>query len=169
MAKLVKSGDWPRIPVVWATGLLAVGYLAAIWSPVLFGLAAITVIPLTLFIPAVAMADLEGRDSPLRGRTMVWLGEVSFAFYLVHQTVLRAGHDLLGHDKSWDAWTASLLALAFAAITLVFAWAVYRWWEMPAMRLLTTRRARPRSARVDVVAEPESSAPRPVELAADRN
>ncbi|OKI00834.1 hypothetical protein A6A06_18145 [Streptomyces sp. CB02923] len=169
VAKLVKSGDWPRVPVLGATVLLAAGYAAAVWAPVLFGLAALTVIPLTLFIPAVAMADLEGRQSVLRSRTMVWLGEVSFAFYLVHQTVLRTGHNLLGHDASWDFWTASLLALFFAAVTLVLAWGVYRWWEMPAMRLLTTRRTRPENMPVDVVPDPRFNAQRPVEMTAEKD
>ncbi|MCQ8772440.1 acyltransferase family protein [Streptomyces telluris] len=174
VAKLVKDGAWPRIPVAVATGLLAIGYAAAVQAPVLYGLSAITVIPLTLFIPAVTMADLEGRKSPLRSRSMVWLGEVSFAFYLVHQTVLRIGHDLLGHDRSWNAWTASALAAAFAAVTLLIAWAVYRWWEMPAMRLLTTRRSSRKSVPVAAggpLVRPgtEHAARRPAEAAADKS
>ncbi|MEV0373130.1 acyltransferase [Streptomyces sp. NPDC050636] len=169
LAKLVSSGHWVRIPLGWATGLLVAGYVAAIWSPVLFGLAAITVIPLALFIPAVVMSDLEGRHTPLRSRTMVWLGEVSFAFYLVHQTVLRIGHDMLGHDRSWDGWTASALAAAFAVLTLLLAWAIYRWWEMPAMRLLTARRSRPVPS-APKPPEPEFAAPPVAQLTgAERN
>ncbi|WP_424889252.1 acyltransferase family protein [Streptomyces sp. XH2] len=174
VAKLVKDGAWPRVPVAVATALLATGYAAAVVSPVLYGLAALTVIPLTLFIPAVAMADLEGRGSLLRSRSMVWLGEVSFAFYLAHQTVLRIGHDLLGHDTSWNAWTASALAAAFAGVTLLIAWAVYRWWEMPAMRLLTAPRSSGKSIPVAsggprVRPGPETARPRPAELAADKD
>ncbi len=51
-----------------------------------------------------------------------------FAFRLVHRTVLRIGHDLLGHDTSWDTGAATLPALFFAAATVLIAGAIHRWW-----------------------------------------
>ncbi|MYT33084.1 MULTISPECIES: hypothetical protein [unclassified Streptomyces] len=46
----------------------------------------------------------------------------------MHRTVLRIGHDLLGHDTSWDTGAATLPALFFAAATVLIAGAIHRWW-----------------------------------------
>ncbi|MGW8557684.1 hypothetical protein [Streptomyces tubercidicus] len=45
---------------------------------------------------ALALADFEGRRTFLTGRAMVRLGEISFAFYLLHGPILRYGHLMFG-------------------------------------------------------------------------
>src|SRR5262249_14295555 len=63
--------------------------------------------------------DLRGRRSFLRTRTAVWLGEISFAFYLVHQLAIRVGYRALG-ARTWPGLegvvvAAGTLGLARAA------------------------------------------------------
>jgi hypothetical protein len=73
---------------------------------------------------------------------MVWLGEISYAFYLVHQIVIRALH-----HRMLDAWTTAALAFLIA----LFASAVlYRFVEVPGKAVmlgLLSRRERPASQR----------------------
>lgn len=82
-----------------------------------------------LMIAAVAARDVERRGSILRTRALVVLGEWSYAFYLVHGTVLYAVHDLLGARRTnWEniVWYPVMLAAAVVA-----AWALHALVERP--------------------------------------
>jgi peptidoglycan/LPS O-acetylase OafA/YrhL len=88
-----------------------------------------------LLIAAAARADLAGAWSPWRWRPLVFLGEISFAFYLVHvelvQNVMR-----LWRPEGWHGTTALLVIPALLAIAIGLAYLLYRFVEMPFMRLL---------------------------------
>ncbi|WP_446213678.1 acyltransferase family protein [Micromonospora sp. IBSANI012] len=145
-AELMRRGRWrgPGLPlaslvfvVTWA--------VAAQWIPAELW-AAILSVAYILVITAAADADVRGLPSPWRHRRLVWLGEVSFAFYLVHVlvmvTVLRAtGHLGVG----LPGWWGPLAVLGFLAVNLVLAALLHRWVETPMMRRLAPRR-RPRPA-----------------------
>ncbi|MBE2318002.1 acyltransferase [Solirubrobacter sp. CPCC 204708] len=75
-----------RCPLGWLPALVVAGvaYVAAGVAPSAFGVAAVTLVPFALLIAAAAEADRGGAGTPFRRRWLVWLGEVSFAFYLVH-------------------------------------------------------------------------------------
>ncbi|PWR11081.1 acyltransferase [Micromonospora acroterricola] len=123
VATWVAAAQWIR-GELWAT-LLAVAYL--------------------LVITAAADADLRGRRSPWRSRPLVWLGEVSFAFYLVHvlvmTTVLRWTGDW---GTGFGGWRGPAVVLGFLLVNLVLAGLLHRFVETPMMRLLAPRRpARP--------------------------
>ncbi|SED02478.1 Peptidoglycan/LPS O-acetylase OafA/YrhL, contains acyltransferase and SGNH-hydrolase domains [Streptomyces misionensis] len=133
-ARLVMAGRWVRVPASAALPLLAAGYVLALHLPVLYAQAAATVIPLTLLIGALARRDADGRGSALSGRTFVWLGEVSFAFYMVHRLVLIYGHHLLGYGRGWALPQALALTAAAFALALLGSWLLYRAVEIPAMR-----------------------------------
>jgi peptidoglycan/LPS O-acetylase OafA/YrhL len=121
---------------------------AACVSPLVWALAAAERLPATLgtswfHLPAIAAAILvvsleRGAISRtlLAWRPLVWLGEVSYALYLVHLFLVlaayRAGlYDILG------AWGASLLLVAVA---IAVSGAVHHRFEQP-MRARLTRRA----------------------------
>ena len=88
-----------------------------------------------LLIGAAARADLSGAWSPWRWRPLVFLGEISFAFYLVHveliQNVMRAWH-----PQGWHGATVYLVIPALLAVAIGLAYLLYRFVEMPSMRLL---------------------------------
>ena len=143
MARIVLTGRWVYSVGLAPAGLLAVaGYLLALWVPQLYGVVAATVVPLALVVPAAAVADLEGRPSPFRGAAMVWLGEVSFAFYMLHRLVLTFGHQALGAERAWGTPAAIVLLVAALVIGLALAAALHKLVERPAMRLIagTARR-----------------------------
>ncbi|MFI1282233.1 acyltransferase family protein [Streptomyces sp. NPDC020858] len=134
LAKLVMNGRWIRVGVGPAALLFLACYALAGELPYVYGLNAATIIPLALLVPAAAVADTEGRRTFLRGRVATWLGEVSYAFYLVHVVVLIWVRGKLGHPQGWDVATGILLLAGGLVLSLLVAWALHAWVENPAMR-----------------------------------
>ena len=72
--------------------------------------------------------------------SIVRLGELSFAFYMIHLLVLRAGINLLGKSPHFGV-AAGLTATAVAfTVALGLAWLLYEGVENPARELLLRRR-----------------------------
>jgi peptidoglycan/LPS O-acetylase OafA/YrhL len=90
-----------------------------------------------LLIAAVASRDLRGGRSWLRSRPMVTFGHWSYAFYLVHATVLYAGCSLFGLHP-WGPRALLLLALTLA-VSIALSGLLYRWVEHPLERRLRGR------------------------------
>ncbi|MFH9608892.1 acyltransferase family protein [Streptomyces sp. NPDC017448] len=133
MARIVREGRWAGPGLVGATAALAVGYAISLYVPVLFVFAAATVVPLALLIAAGATADIRGTRSPLRGRVMVRLGEISFAFYLWHHMVLTRITGAFGTD-GWSTAAATAVVALSLLVTLLLAWLLHRLVEEPVMR-----------------------------------
>ncbi len=157
MARIVLAGRWIPLRLGWATALVAVGYAIMLNVPSLVAMDAAMAIPLALLIPAAAVADAHGHDSPLATRTMVWLGEVSFAFYLVHEVLIRYGHLALGPGRTWEIPQAIALIAGFFTTSLLASWLLYAAVERPVMR----RWANPRHWR-EIPPQPPAPAPAPV-------
>ncbi|MER7702193.1 acyltransferase [Kitasatospora sp. NPDC097605] len=139
LARIVRTGRWVAIGWPVAALLTAAGYALMITLPDAWGMAAPTALPVGLLIAAVAARDAAGVGTPFAGRTMVWLGEVSFAFYMVHFLVIQYGPLGLAATGSAGANTWSTPgALGVMGITLAlsigFGWALYRLVEVPVMR-----------------------------------
>jgi peptidoglycan/LPS O-acetylase OafA/YrhL len=119
LATWVAAAEWIRAEL-WTT-LLAVAYL--------------------LVITAAADADVRGKRSPWRSRPVVWLGEVSFAFYLVHVLVMTS---VLRWSGDWgtgfQGWRGPVAVLGFLLVNLVLAGLLHRFVETPMMRRLAPRR-----------------------------
>jgi peptidoglycan/LPS O-acetylase OafA/YrhL len=154
LARIVMSGKWIRLPLPVALGIGFVGYGVSLFVPThfLYRYAAVMVIPLALIIAAGAAADLKGRKTVFAGRAMVFLGEVSFAFYLVHFLVLTYGHRAFGvsinpiGDVTGPQWSTPIAIAFFVAsfaVSLLCAWALYALVERPIMRRWANPRVRP--------------------------
>lgn len=143
MARIVLSGKWIRLGLLPTGLLVVVGYVVALYGPHLYSFVGATIIPLALVIPAAATADVRSTASPLRGRVMVWLGEISFAFYLVHRLVLQYGHIALGAGRTWRTPAAIGLILLGLGLSLLLAWLLHVCVERPMMRrFAVSKRAR---------------------------
>jgi peptidoglycan/LPS O-acetylase OafA/YrhL len=131
MARVVQQGKWIGVGLWPATALFVVAYVGSWYLPASFPYVAGTVVPLALLIPAAAVADLTGKWSPWRSKWMVWLGTVSFAFYMVHQIVIRVS------EKFLDVHAFPLAAaLGMFVVSMLGAWLLYRLVEVPAERLI---------------------------------
>lgn len=131
------------------TALEAAVLALACLSPLVWALAASEVLPHTLgtswfHLPTIAaavwIASLErGAISRrlLAARPLVWLGEVSYAIYLVHLFIVLAAYrvgvyDILG------AWTTSVLLVA---ASIAAAGVIHERFEKPARAWIVRRRA----------------------------
>ncbi|MFD5512020.1 acyltransferase family protein [Streptomyces sp. NPDC127051] len=158
LARLVLAGAFPRIRILPAAVLCVVGYAVALAVPFLYGLNVATIVPVALLICAVARADVEGAPTVLRGRTMRWLGEVSFGFYLAQYVVMYFGRTALMDEKLFAPLPGVLVLLGFFLATLLVGWLLLVCVERPVMR----RWARPaprRSAAAEPAREERQPAP----------
>jgi peptidoglycan/LPS O-acetylase OafA/YrhL len=102
-----------------------------------------------LTIAAVAWRDVRHRFSLLRSRPLVLLGEWSYAFYLVHATIIYAVLAIVGpRAPSWSnlGWYAGTLVIAIgaaAALHYLVARPAERrlrgWWDRRAARRITAK------------------------------
>ncbi|MHC0432260.1 acyltransferase family protein [Streptomyces sp. O3] len=140
LARIVLTDRWVGVRLWQAVLLCGAAYAVALNVPYLYALSAVWAIPLGLLIPAAAVADVRGRRSPFRGRAMRWLGEVSFAFYLLQAIVLIGGSKYLGAQAGYGFAEAVGLCLLAWVITTVLAYALYTLVERPAMKHLSRPR-----------------------------
>lgn len=169
LAWAFRRGWLPRIPLVIPVVLLVAwfGVLAALPDQqetlALYGAVApytneVATVLCALLIIAVASIDLRGRSRVMNRRALVALGEWSFAFYLIHATIIYAAVDLFG--KQPGGWSGLLWVAGLLTVSIVAAWALHVYIEAPVERMLRNwqnrRREQRRSARQDDV-EPSAS------------
>ena len=169
LAWAFRRGWLPRIPLVIPVVLLVAwfGVLAALPDQqetlALYGAVApytneVATVLCALLIIAVASIDLRGRSRVMNRRALVALGEWSFAFYLIHATIIYAAVDLFG--KQPGGWSGLLWVAGLLTVSIVAAWALHVYIEAPVERMLRNwqnrRREQRRSARQDD-AEPLAS------------
>jgi len=138
-ARVVATRQWPRIGMLPATIVAIVCYAITVVAPVLYSTVATMTIGLVLVIGTSAAGDVAGRSSPLAGRRMRWLGEVSFALYMVHVLVLTYGHKIIG-GGAYSTPVAILVVIAFFLVSLGVAALLFTLVENPAMKRFGRRR-----------------------------
>ncbi|WNI18204.1 acyltransferase family protein [Actinacidiphila sp. ITFR-21] len=134
LARIVLTGRWPNIPLTPLLVLFAGAYYLALHLPSAYGLVAATVIPLSLIIPAAASLDTLNKRTFLRNRVWQWLGEISFAFYLLQWPVLYYGRKLVGMTHQVSTPAGIGIMVLWLAISLVLASLLYAFVERPVMR-----------------------------------
>jgi len=148
VALAVKHGRWRNIGIIPSFVLLAGGYWLTFHMPYFYGQRATMIIPIALLIAAAATSDIEGRFTVFRNRAMVRLGEISFAFYLLHYIVLATLRKQLGTDMYSLTETIGLLVGA-ALGTVALSWLLHRLVETPIVRRFSRSRRTGRT-RTDV-------------------
>ncbi|NES30832.1 acyltransferase family protein [Micromonospora terminaliae] len=147
LALLVRGGWWRGPGMTVSIVVILAGMAAAAFLPEEYGLArdaACTVLGYSLLLPACALADVRRSRSIWRARRLVYLGEVSFAFYMVHEICLYAVRHTFGDDHPHrPSVAAGVLVLATFCFALVAAMVLHHVVELPMMRLLTGGRRRP--------------------------
>ncbi|MEV4555555.1 acyltransferase [Kitasatospora sp. NPDC049285] len=144
VARAVQTGRWRDMGTLPAGLLMAASYVLAMFVPYLYGLRAVSVLPIALLIAAAANADLRGHRTVLRSRVMVWLGNISYAFYLSQLLVYMTVRFSLGPDTFSTPVSFGILAFDLA-LTLAVSTGMYYGIERPLMRRFA--RPRPRAGR----------------------
>jgi peptidoglycan/LPS O-acetylase OafA/YrhL len=144
MARIIISNRWIGLKLWPVTGLMVVSYIASSYLPGAFSYVACTVVPFALLIASAATSDLAGEKSIWRSPLLVWLGEVSFAFYLTHHLVIRfIGKAFAPPSGGLSVSTAVTLSCIMLILTILCAWALHRFVEKPLYRVLTRGRSDP--------------------------
>lgn len=156
LARIVLTGRWIKLPLLPVLLLVFGSYAAAYGVPWTYSAVAVCVVPLALLIPTVATLDIHGRRSPFRGAVLVWLGEISFAFYLVHGICIAFVRSKVGYAV-FGPWTAASMVLLPFAMAVIGAWLLNTLVEKPMMRHFS-RPAAAKHARSDSAAVSADSA-----------
>ena len=99
-------------------------------------------------IVLAAGSDAAGHRSFLNARLSVYLGEVSYAFYLVHVLVLWLLVTHLDFARPWSLKRGLVVVAIAFTVTLVAAMALHHGVERPFQRWLLRKPARPEPAAV---------------------
>ncbi|MGC1214837.1 MAG: acyltransferase [Micromonospora sp.] len=143
VARAVMTGRWRDIGTVWAGLLMAASYVVALFVPYLYGLRAVCAVPIAFLIAACATADVKGRPTLFRNRLMVWLGNLSYAFYLLQFMVYLTVRFALGL-RVFSTPVSIAILLGNLALTIALSAALYTFVERPLVR----RWSKPRRAPV---------------------
>jgi peptidoglycan/LPS O-acetylase OafA/YrhL len=155
-ARIVLSGRWIGLPLVPAILLAGASFVVtAGLLPEMYSQTSAIAFFIALLIAAGATADVRGHRTLFRNRTMIFLGEISFALYMVHWLVILYGPMNMAGAGGWTAQSTVSRALVDAGltvgITLLLAWLLYRLVERPAVRRWSRPAASARSSpRADV-------------------
>jgi peptidoglycan/LPS O-acetylase OafA/YrhL len=125
----------------WVAAVFALGVLATrlgLPAPIPDSILALPFLGLLL---AAAGLDVSGKPSWLTNRWLIYAGEVSFAFYLVHELVIIN----LRRSLALDGPSAAALYFTVAALAAI---ALHHLVELPCQRLLRDKKRRGISAEV---------------------
>ncbi|MEO3762960.1 acyltransferase [Streptomyces sp. B8F3] len=158
LARIVMCGRWPRIGAVPVAAMALVGYAAAVEVPAPYNFALTTVVPIAAIICTAAASDIRGERTLLNRPFTVWLGTVSFGFYIIQAVPIFYGRLKIFGGRTYDSLTATALLFLLLAGTLLLGWMLCTIVELPVMRRWGRTRARTGTA----VAGPAGiPAPRP--------
>jgi peptidoglycan/LPS O-acetylase OafA/YrhL len=127
LAVELRRGTLPKVPL-WAAGVALAGIYALFsWGPLYWLVVPVFIPFLALVIVAAAQRDMGGRSTTWSWRPLVLLGERSYAFYLLHQLIIRvwagADHHRTSQISSVGVgllWFVVVLAVAVAAASALF-------------------------------------------------
>lgn len=142
LALLVRRGALGRVGLGAAVGSVVLATVVSPVTPFFVGQRLTFLVPSALLVVALAQRDVAGRRSVLATPVAIRLGEVSFAFYLVHMSVLSVlGRTVFTAPTDQPARIAGYLA-ASVGLSVVVAWVAFTMIERP----LVHRWGRQRSA-----------------------
>lgn len=134
VARIVISGRWPRIPFLLVSALLVGNYALMFEVPSPYKIVLVSMIPLALALGTLTSINLRGKRTVLGTGPMVWLGRISFGFFLMQSIVLYSIRPALFGDAEYGTLGGILLILALLSINVVCGWLLYTCVEMPAMK-----------------------------------
>ena len=126
LAVELRRATLPKIRLGPAGVALAAVYAVLSWAPLRWVAEPVFIPFLALVLVAAAQRDLEGRPTVWSWRPLVLLGERSYAFYLLHQLVIRVWarayrhHLMIASGAVGAVWFVAILAVAVGAASVLF-------------------------------------------------
>ena len=146
------EGRRSRVPWAALLGIFAAVLVTAQLTHATEAVARVAlVVPFALFLMVCAERDLRGRRSLLTHRAVLVAGSASYAFYLVHELVIRRVLD--------TPLTGALAAVVITVASGALAYALYRFVEEPARHVIVNRWRRRAAARTSRGTAPSSPGP----------
>lgn len=134
-ARLLMNGRMLVLTKTASFTLLAATYIGSMYIPYQFSMSVVFIIPVCLLIVSIAGDDLKYRNTLLNSKTSVWLGEISYSFYMVHFLVLFYFLNLTAGRKFSLPEGIVLIAVALV-LSVSFASFLYKYFEVPVMKLI---------------------------------
>lgn len=151
LALLVKAGAWRGPGLRWSLVLFALAYVVAVRVPFPLNQQAVTLVPVALVVAAAATADTTGVRTVWARQTLVYLGEVSFAFYLTHYLVIVGAVHAGLVPRHVTLYTAVVGTCGMFGASMLAALALYHGVEQPMMSLLGRPRKQGRHRQLELV------------------
>jgi peptidoglycan/LPS O-acetylase OafA/YrhL len=139
IARLVITGQWRPVRARWTWLLFGIGWVISMNLPNPLGFVAPFLPALILGLGGAATADINESKNLFTRRWAMWLGDRSFAFYLIHGNVLIFSEKAIGSGP-YPTPYAALFVLGVLTVSLVLAHVLHTRVENPMMK----RWARPR-------------------------
>ncbi|MFE3192311.1 acyltransferase family protein [Nocardia sp. NPDC059240] len=139
-ARMVVEGRWRNTKLTWPLIALTISFAATWVVPVNFKMSALMLAPMTAVVATMATRDLAGIRGISSHRWVVWLGNVSFAFYLIQFPVMVVVTRYLIGGKEFGILGWAGFSVLCMAVSMALAAVLYHWVDLPIMR----RFARPK-------------------------
>jgi peptidoglycan/LPS O-acetylase OafA/YrhL len=139
-ARMVLEGRWRNTKLGLPLAALTIGYLGTWVVPVNYKMSVLLLAPMAAVVATLAARDLHGRSGLNSSPFMVWLGNISYAFYLIQFPimVLVTRFLIYRHTFGIVGWLGcSLLALVLATGAGAL---IYHWIDKPLMSRFGGRR-----------------------------
>jgi peptidoglycan/LPS O-acetylase OafA/YrhL len=134
-ARLLLHGRLPTLRLRYVLPLVAAVYTFSIFLPINFyGIVALLAPPMVLLTISLTQADMRGQRTVLNHPVLVWLGGVSYAFYLLHRIVLEVSIPGFLAKVHWTIPTAVAMIVFTLAVTTGLAYVLYIAVERPMLR-----------------------------------
>ena len=140
-ARLVIEGRWRNIRLTPPLLALALAFSATWVVPVNFKMSALLVVPVAAVVATLAARDLDGVRGLNSTRPMVWLGDISYAFYMIQFPVMVIITRLFIGGNAFDFGGWLFWALVSLVVSIAAAQLIYSGVDKPLMRRFARRRA----------------------------
>lgn len=140
-ARMVLEGRWRNTRLAPPMLALVLTYAATWVVPVDFKMSALLIAPMAAVVATLAARDLHGIRGLNTHPRMVWLGNISYAFYLIQFPIMVLVTRFLigGRQFGILGWTG--FALLVLVLSTAAAAALYHWVDVPVMNRFAGRSA----------------------------
>ncbi|MGC7102897.1 acyltransferase family protein [Amycolatopsis lurida] len=140
LARLVRNGFKPRVGVVFPAALAFLSLVvSSVFLPLSFVFVAATLVPIVLVVIGAVSMDVRNVRSVWSSKPMVFLGNISYAFYLVHYPIFMLFDHFAGEGMS-EGVGLIVKAAILAVLCIFFAWLLFVAVERPLMRRFGSKR-----------------------------